>query len=290
MTKQMTINDKAKVKKRIKAIIWYSVAVFFVFWHIWSYLYMISKSLMPGLESSEIPVRFFPSRITFEGYVSALDSRFFRYLWNSVIVMVLCTGGSMITGILCSYAFAKCEWKAKGFWFSCVLSTMMMPGIVLQIPSYVIYIKVFNWANSLKPLWVTGWFGGGAMSIFMMRQFMLSVPQDIDDAAKIDGASSLRRLFVIYVPLIKPILIYQTISAIMNISNDFSTPLVYITNEKLFTLPLGIYLKYTGVDYEGLYANSMMATGVILSIPSIIIFAFFQKQLVDGIMIGSLKG
>ncbi|MCL2751963.1 MAG: carbohydrate ABC transporter permease [Firmicutes bacterium] len=287
----LSANKKAKATKRARftAYIAFSsvLAVFFLF----PYAVMLSKSLMEGYESVAVPPRFFPTVLNFLGFKNAIDPLFLKYLWNTLYVLVFNMFFGTLSALLCAYSFAKLKWKGRSFVFAVTLATMMMPGIVLQIPLYIMYVKVFRWTDTLAPLTIPSLFGGGALSIFLIRQFMLSFPKELDDAARIDGAGTLTHFFKIIVPLCMPIIVYLVISAFMGVWNDFMGPLIYISNPDKYTIPVGIYFRFTEMDYSGiLKANTQMATGVILSVPTAILFIIFQKKLIDGIMIGSIKG
>lgn len=271
-------------------IIYWFFAVLIASFFIFPFIVMINKSLMTGIESELVPPVFFPTEISFDGFKNAIDPVFLNYLTNTFIVL----GGNMFFGTmsatLCAYSFSKLKWRGREVVFAIMMASIMMPGIVLQIPLYMFYVQVLNWTDTLAPLWVPSIFGGGALNIFLVRQFMRGLPKDIDDAARIDGANTFVHFTRIILPLCMPIIVYLLITTFMGVWNDFQGPLVYISNPDLYTIPVGVYYKFTLMDYDGtLMVNTQMATGVILAIPLILIFMIFQRQLIDGITVGSIK-
>ena len=284
-------NSRAILFRRVRAAVFYLFAILLAVFFLAPYFVMFSKSFMESYESQMIPPKLFPALPTFEGYINAVDPLFFKYLGNTVYVLLFNMIAGTVSAMLCAYGFAKVKWKGRGVVFALVLSTMMMPGIVLQIPLYIVYVKVLHWTDTLNPLTIPALFGGGAMNIFLIRQFMRGLPSDIDDASRIDGAGSIVHFFCIIIPLCRPIMFYLMLMSFMGAWNDFMGPLVYISDEDLFTIPVGIYLKFTEADYYGTsFPNTQMATGTILSLPLIVLFIIFQEQLIDGITIGSVKG
>ena len=148
-----------------------------------------------------------------------------------------------------------------------------------------------NWDNTLLPLTVPAFFGGGFLNIFLIMQFIRSLPKDMDEAAIIDGASIPQLMFKITFPLIMPVIVLVAVQSFFGAWNDFIGPRTYITNEDLLTIPVGIYDKYfTAVSALESKPNVQMATGVIIMIPPIIVFMLFQKQLVEGVTFTGIKG
>lgn len=285
------INKKAIYKRYIRLVLYWIVAVVLAGVFLFQPIMLISKSFMSNPDSRAIPALFFPKEFSVQGYINAMDPLFVKYMWNTVKVLVLSSSGIALSSLWTAYAFAKLEWKGKNVVFMCILSTTFLPGMVLTIPSYVIYIKVFNWTNTLKPLWVACWFGGGALTIFLLRQYMMGLPREMDEASVIDGANTFQHFFAIIVPLCKPMIAYQVLGAIMGVWNGFEGPLIYIQDPDLYTIPVGLFIKFQQVDYAGtMFPNTKMATGVILMIPLLILFACAQQTLIDGVRVGVSKG
>ena len=190
-----------------------------------------------------------------------------------------------------AYAFTKIKFKFRKIIFTVALGTIMIPGILLMIPVYQIFWKM-GWTNTLLPLTIPCFFGGGIINIFMIMQFIRSIPKEIDEAAIIDGANLPTRMFRITMPLIKPIIVYLMVVCFFAAWNDFSGPLMYIksTAPESFTLNLYIYYEYLSeTSFATSRPNVQMVFGVLMMIPMFIIYVIFQKQLVTGLTFGAVK-
>ena len=284
--------DKSKGKKRAEKIVVTAVkylllAAFSIFF-IFPFVIMICYSFLTDSESLQ-QVLISPSRTFYVGaYIRILqNTKYLGYLKNSVITSVLAAIGSALSSSLCAYGFAKLDFKGKNAMFGIVLSTMMIPAVISIVPLYTIYAKL-GWINTLYPMWVPSLFGGGATNIFLMRQFMRGIPNDMMKAAQLDGANS----FVIYVrlmlPLCLPILLYVAVMSFMNAWNDFMTPFTYLDHgSKSVTLALGVYYDYGPASTE--LANVAMASGVIMTLPCAVLFFCFQRYLIDGVAVTGMK-
>jgi len=174
--------------------------------------------------------------------------------------------------------------------FGIVLATMMLPAIAIQIPLYIIF-NMFGWIGTLLPLSLPNILGGGAINIFLLRQFMKGIPADLTNAAKIDGASAFRIYAAIVMPLCWPVVGYIMVSTFIGVWNDFMGPLIYLQgNKAAYTLAVGIYYKFMGTLSKSNYPNQQMAVGVLMCLPPAILFFLFQKQLVEGVVMTGLKG
>jgi multiple sugar transport system permease protein len=194
-----------------------------------------------------------------------------------------------LSASLCAYGFTKLKFPGRDFVFSATLATIMIPGSVTQVPLYIMFSRL-GWVNGPLCMTIPALFGGGAMTIFLFMQFMRSVPFEIENAAKIDGANVFQRYFNITMPLCKPIIIYTIIGTFSGGWSDFYGPLVYLKSRDQFTLALVIYYDSINTNVAMEVANVRMAAGVFMSIPPILLFFFYQKNLIEGIQIGSLKG
>lgn len=214
-------------------------------------------------------------------------STYMRPLLTTVIIVLFNIVVVPLAASLCAYSFAKTKWKGKELVFACVLSTIMIPASIVQVPLYVMFSKM-HWLNTILPLTIPNLFGGGAMNIFLLRQFMRSLPKELEEAAKIDGAGAFRRYALITLPLCTPILIFVAVGAFSANWSDFMSPLIYMTREKSYTLAIAIYQNTVG--QRASLINVRMAAGVFMSIPPAIIFLIFQRNLIDGLTVGAVKG
>ena len=252
-------------------------------------LIMISRSFMTQ-DQIYLEELLFPTSLNFDKYLAAFDVDFISYLLNTLFVLVFSMIGIPLTSSLCAYSFCKLEYKGRNVLFGCVLATLMLPSIVIQVPTYVIFYRI-GWVDTFFPLIVPPFLGGGAINIFLIRQFMKGIPADVTNAAKIDGAGAFRIYLLIVLPLCKMIIIYLAVTAFLGTWNDFMTPLLYIHDESKYTLAIGIYYKMIE-GFQAFYypPNVKMATGVILLLPPLILFCFFQKQIIEGVSAAGLKG
>ena len=199
---------------------------------------------------------------------------------------------------LIAYSFAKLRWRGRNVMFFLMLGTMMLPAAVTQLPLYVMYSKNgifgnggFNWLDTIFPFTIPNLFGGGAVYIFLMRQYMLGIPKDFDDAAKIDGANTFQRYLFITVPLCQPVILYVMSQVFINYWGDYYGPMVYCDGGELRTLAQVVYYSTNSTDQVGtIKDNIVMAGAVFMSIIPTIIFAIFQKQLIEGVAMSGIKG
>ena len=284
----------AKAVRIVKKAVIYAVLIFFSLFFLFPFAFMFFKSVMGDLESVGMPyVRFLPSEWHFENYASVFDASFLRFFRNTMIVVVCNMIGGPLAACLCAYGFARGRFRGKNFWFLMVLATVMLPGAVTQVPIYILF-KSMGMTGTLLPLIVPNLFGGGALNIFLVRQFVRSLPKELDEAAVIDGASRPRIFFTVILPLLKPIIIYIMVNTFMTSWRDFDSALVYIGNtassREWQTLALGIYYKYLIRGSTDVYPNLQMATGVIMVLPVAVLFLIFQRQLIDGVVLSGVKG
>lgn len=291
MTNSVTLKNSEKAPrdargyrifiKVIQYLILTIIAVFLAF----PFFLLISRSFMTEIDINA--ARIIPSRFTFDNYRTIFQkNNYMLYTWNTIKVV----GCNMIlvplSASLCAYSFSRLQWKGREFVFSCVLATIMIPGTVLQIPLYVMFYD-FQWLGTLKPLIIPAAFGGGAINIFLLRQFMRTIPKEIDEAAIIDGANAFKR-YLLLLPLCSPILIYIVVGTFASGWSDFFGPLVYLTKRETYTLAVIIYQDSLASDLSG--ANLKMAAGAFMSLFPAILFVLYQRKLIDGIMVGAVKG
>ena len=279
--------NKTKIAKNAALyVVLALMSVYFIF----PYFFMIFRSVMPSWEICMIPVRFFPSEITFEGYAKMFGQHnYVRYIWNTLKMIAFNIVAVPLSSSLCAYGFAKINFPFRKQIFAAVIATIMIPGAVTQVPLYVMFAKL-GWTESVLPLTIPSLFGGGAMNIFLLIQFMKNVSNEIENAAKIDGANLFQRYMLIVIPLCKPIIIYIMVGVFSSGWSDFYGPLVYLKTRNNYTLALAIYYDSLTTNVSLETANVRMAAGVFMSIPTVLIFLVYQKNLIEGIQIGAVKG
>lgn len=211
---------------------------------------------------------------------------FWIYLYNTIIITVMNTLGSTFASALVAYGFARLRFPWRNQMFVLVLATMMIPAQVTMIPTFILYSSL-GWVGSFLPLIVPAWLGASGYNIFLLRQFFMSIPFELDEAAKIDGCSTFGIFWRILLPLSVPALITVGIFAIVYNWNDFLYPLIYIKDTRDFTVALGIN------QFSSLYGNKthlMMAASTVVLMPILILFFIGQKYFIQGIATTGLKG
>jgi multiple sugar transport system permease protein len=255
------------------------------------FFWQVSTSLKDELQVNAIPPMWIPHPIHPENYVTAFKELPFNYFFrNTMIIEVGVLVGTLLSSTMAAYAFARLNAPFKNTLFIIVLSTMMLPGIITLVPSYFLFVKL-GWVNTLLPLIVPAWFGGGAFNIFLLRQFFLSIPGELADAAAIDGAGTIKTIFLIFVPLAKPALAAVAIMTFIGVWHDFFGPLIYLNSEHNFTLALGIN-EFIQENKTGAVTQwpLVMAASTAIIVPPLALFLFFQRFFIEGILLGSTKG
>jgi multiple sugar transport system permease protein len=210
---------------------------------------------------------------------------FTTYLVNTLFISILACVGATFSSALVAFAFARLRFPGREFlWYIC-LATMMVPAQVTMIPQFV-FFKTLGWYDTFWPLIVPAWLGGGAFNIFLMRQFFMTIPYEMDEAAKIDGCSNFGVFWRILLPLCKPALTTVTVFAFVYNWNDFLNPLIYLDSNNKKTLALGLtnFVSLYGQDY-----HLLMAASLIITIPIALMFLVGQRYFIQGIATTGLK-
>lgn len=210
---------------------------------------------------------------------------FWRYVATSAFLVILNVVGTMFSCSLVAYAFARLQWPGRGFCFVLMLATLMIPPQVTMIPHFLI-VRHIGWFNTLYPLWVPSLFAS-AFYVFLLRQFLKGIPRDLEDAARIDGCGFWRIYWHVMLPLVKPTLAAIAIFTFMGTWNDFMGPLIYLADQRLYPLSLGLYAFNV---QAGGNIGMMMAGSFLMTLPVIIIFFFAQKYFIQGITMSGMKG
>lgn len=280
---------RKKSQKIIKRIVLYLALLLLACFFLFPFFVMVCLSLLTDGEVVQQVLISPTGTLEIGNYLSILSpgSDYLRYLGNTLTVSLILAVGIPFASSMCAFGFAKLDFHGRDVMYSIVLGTLMIPGVVTLVPLYVVYAKL-GWINTLYPLWVPSLFGGGATNIFLMRQFMKGIPNDLISAAKIDGASTFRVYLTICIPLCVPILLYVGYQSFVGGWNNFIGPMTYLENgSKYVTLALGLYYDYGPVSNS--YANAAMASGVVMTLPCVVLFIFFQKYLIEGVAVTGLK-
>lgn len=253
--------------------------------------WMILTSLKTYPEAIADPPVMFPATPQWGNYAEALTGfSFGRYFVNSVMMAVLTVVGTVLSCSMAAYGFARLYFPRKAVIFLLLLTALMLPPQILIIPQFWIYVQL-NWINTLYPLFVPAFLGINVFAIFLLRQFFLQIPQDYIDAARIDGAGEFRILFGVFLPLTKPAVVTVILFTFIGSWNDLWTPLIFIHDEALYTLPLGLISFLASIGQaEGTLWHLMMAAATLTVIPIIALFAFLQRYFIEGISLTGVKG
>lgn len=249
------------------------------------FLWMISTSLMTYAESMQVPPRIFPEKPQFSNFVEVFKSvNFTKYYINTIIMTAGRTIGQLFVCSLAAYAFARLDFKGKNIFFVLTLSVLMVPSQIVLIPSFVV-MRELNWLNTFYALIIPGIFS--AFGVFLLRQFFMTIPKELDEAAKLDGCSYFGIYWRIILPLSKPALIALSIFAIISTWNDFMWPLIMTDSDSMRVLSIGI------ASFQGQYTTQfpLLMSGVLLATaPMIMVFVFLQRYFIEGIALTGSKG
>lgn len=277
---------KKKAKSTYKTVIYVilitSSAVMLI-----PFLWMVSSSLMSEEDMFQYPPVWIPKPPLWSNYKEAWEALpFTTFLINTILITVGRVVPQIFACSLVAFGFARLKARAKNKLFLLCLATMMLPGQVTMITTYIIFNKL-GWVNTFKPLIVPSFFAG-AFFVFMLRQFFLTIPLELDEAARIDGATSFQIYYHIFLPLAKPALGAVAIFSFMASWNDFMGPLIYLHDTEKYPLALGLQLFQSYGEYATRW-NLIMASSVAMALPPLILFFFTQKHFIKGITLGGLK-
>lgn len=250
----------------------------------------VSSSLQTWQELRSIQPHLLPAVPQWRNYVEVFTVvPFARWMLNTLLIIVIAIPGSLITGTMAAYAFARFNFWGKNTWFLVMLGTMMIPSWVTLIPQYILFFKL-KLINTYVPLTIGSWLGGGAFAIFLLRQFIMSIPRDLDEAAHIDGANPLRILVQVIAPLMKPALTTLAILAFLGLWNDFFSPYIYLNKKELFTAAVGLrFFQTMPMESTDPKDHLLMAAASVTTIPVLLVFIFAQRYFVQGVVMSGLK-
>lgn len=265
----------------VTAVIMGAVFLFPIFW-------MVRSSFMGLEELYRTPPVIVPLQATWNNYREALKQNdLLLQFRNSCVITALCVAGSVVSSSLTAYGFSRFDFKFKNFWFMLIISTMMLPAAVTLIPQYQMWNKL-KLLGTVAPMVVPAWFGGSAYFTFMLRQFFQTIPKELDEAARVDGAGYFRIYYNIILPLTKPAMIVVALFAFVNSWNEFFYTVIYLNgHQKLKTLTLGLYM------FKGVYSTNygaVLALAAVISIPALLFFLIGNKYFVEGISMTGIKG
>lgn len=277
----MTREDR--VRWTIVSIVMWTVAILFLMPFVW----MVVSSLKREIDVFRLPVQWIPDPVTWDNYVEVWTGRYplTKYIGNSLIVAIARVVGELLTASLAAYAFSRLKFRGRDAIFILYVSTLIIPHQMLLVPRFILYRQLGIY-DTLWALILPGIFT--VFGTFLLRQFFLTIPQDITDAARVDGANELKIWWQIVLPMSKPALASLAILAFVWSWNDYETPLVMLTSEDKFTIPLGLTRYF---DESGGFSAALISAGAVSSlIPIFVVFLALQRQFIQALTRSGLKG
>ena len=248
--------------------------------------WMIRSSLMKSLEIFKWPPQFFPKTWLFSNYnIKPTTFDFWRYLGNTLTIVVPCVVFGTATATLCGYAFARLRFRGKAFLFSLCVGSMLLPTMVTLIPLYIAWASL-GLTDTYWPLILPYLCGGGAFNIFLIRQFIKTLPRELDESASIDGAGYFRTLVSIILPSIKPAIIVVALLIFITTWNDLLQQTIYISSREKYTMAVGLttFMGSFKNDYAGMFAATCLSF-----IPGVVVYLLGQRHFVEGIVMTGMK-
>ena len=285
----MSTKTKSKTAhNRVIYTIIYIILIFCAVLCVFPFFWMITTSFKSTAEAYSFPPTILPKRWLFSNFVNGLQAADFgRFTVNTVLLVIVNTVATVLSSAFVAYGFAKFPAKGSKFWYTCLMATMMLPGQVTLIPQYLLYYK-FHMVDTYWPLIIPSILGGGAYNIFLYRQFFLSLPKELSEAAMIDGANSFQTFTHVMLPSVKPVSMCVGVMSLVWNWNDFYNPLIYINTSSKFTVSIG--LQFLNSSMGTTKIGQMMAVALIMTIPVMVIFFICQKYFVEGIKMSGIKG
>ncbi|HEV8635269.1 MAG TPA: carbohydrate ABC transporter permease [Chloroflexota bacterium] len=264
----------------------HAVLVLFSTMFIIPFLWLLSTSFKPESQIFVWPPIWIPEPITFDHYLNGLRFLpFGRFTLNSLVIAVSAVVGTLISCSLAAYGLARIRWPGRNILFAVILATLLIPFQVRLIPLFIIF-KNLGWIDTFLPLIVPTWFGN-AFFIFLLRQFFLTIPQELSEAAKIDGASEVDIFSRVILPLARPALATVALFEFLARWDDFLGPLIFLSSQENYTVSLGLAM-FRG--QQGSFWGMLMAVSTVMALPIIVLFFFTQRTFIQGITLTGIKG
>lgn len=277
---------RKRIRGAVRSVLVHTSLIPIAFVFMLPFLWMLSTSLKTDEQLFTYPPVWIPNPFNWANYPNTVTYiTFFLYLRNTVIIAVAATVGALFSCSLVAYSLARIPWPGRNFLFILTVATLMLPFQVTLIPLFLVF-KNMGWVGDFRPLIVPHFFGG-ALYIFLLRQFFMSIPMELSEAARIDGASEFRIYWSVILPLAKAALATVAIFEFIARWRDYLGPLIYLSDQKLYVLSLGLY------EYSSQYGREwglLMAASVLITLPIILLFFFLQKTFVQGIALTGIKG
>ena len=275
-----------RVQLRFLLVLSYVLAISGAVLFLLPLFWMVSSSLKPNYQVLEVPPHWLPNPVRWINYVEALTYvPFGRYSLNTLVIALLTIVGHVFSCTVVAYGFARLRAPGKEFLFVVLLATMMLPYPVTMIPLYIGFNKL-GWINTIWPLVVPAFFGN-PFYIFLLRQFFMTIPRDLEEAAKIDGASTAQIIWHVLLPVMRPAIATVAVFTFQAVWTDFLPPLIYLHDQTKYTISLGLSFFRSNYDVRWSY---LMAASFVTMLPMVIVFFVAQKSFIEGITLTGIKG
>ena len=254
--------------------------------------WMVKTSLTAQTRLFEFPPQLFPDPVVWRNYIeawNALPVSFTRFTANTIFITVLAMTAEIFTCSLVAYGFARFRFPGRNFIFLLMLSTMMLPGVVTLVPSFILW-RELKLIDTYDPMTLGAWFAWGPSYIFLLRQFFLTLPKEIEEAARIDGANTFQIYWHIMLPLVKPALLAIAVLSFIGNWNNFMGPLIYLNSGEKYPLIMALKFFEQSLSKEAPLFHYMMAMTTMMSFPLLVLYFLMQRTLIEGITAGAVKG
>ena len=277
--------------RRLGTIALYTIAILTALMFSLPFFWTVGSSLKPITELFDFPPSLWPTEPRWKNYQDVFTiAPFGRFILNTVFITAFAMIGQMLSASAVAYGFSRFRFPGRDTLFLLVLGTMMLPWQVTIVPTFLLF-RYLGWINTFLPLIIPSYVGGGAFFIFLLRQFFMSIPRDLDEAAKIDGASSVRIFWSIILPLSQPALATVAIFSFIEHWNEFIGPLIYLNSTDKFTVSIGLrYFVSNPFESDEPREAILMAASLIVATPPLVLFFVAQKYFVQGIVTTGIKG
>jgi multiple sugar transport system permease protein len=253
------------------------------------FVWLLRSAFMQDAQMFISPPQWIPDPFQWSNFTEALTAQpFGRYFLNTVVIAVISVIGTVLTCSIAAFSFSRLRWRGRNLVFGVLLSSVMLPYAVTLIPTFVMWQEL-GALNTIAPLTVPSWFagaGGGVLNVFLLRQFFLTIPFELDEAAYIDGASPWRVFWMVVMPLSKPAIVVVTIFTFIGTWNDFLGPLLYLNDEEKYTLSIGL------ASFQSIYITQwgyLMAASAAVIAPIVALFFFLQRYFIEGVTLTGIK-
>jgi len=286
-----------RLRRRLRTVVTYALLLLCAAMVLIPFLWMVSTSLKTQNQLFTGQVNFIPDPVAPENYLNVWTQlgsikpgmTFWRIMGNTLFITVLAMFGEIFSASLVAYGFSRFRWRGRDLLFALMLSTVMIPGIVTRVPGFLIW-KELSLLDTYDPLTWPSLFAWGPLYVFLMRQFFLSIPREIEEAAIMDGASVAQIYWHIMLPLIRPILLAIAVLSFQGNWNNFQGPLLYLSTPEQFPLAVAMRFFDQSISKEAPLWHLMMAMSTMMAAPVLLLYFMAQKQFIEGINIGAVKG